>query len=70
MIGVSLGASGGDQWRPLFIAIVFHQFFEGIALGVRIALLIWPAKDWWKKYVMVGAFTVSVIGHAPHDINR
>lgn len=29
MIGVSLGASGGSQWRPLFIAIVFHQMFGG-----------------------------------------
>lgn len=27
MIGVSLGASGGSQWKPLFIAVVFHQMF-------------------------------------------
>jgi hypothetical protein len=25
MIGVTLGTSGGDQWQPLFIAVVFHQ---------------------------------------------
>ena len=28
IIGVSLGATGGSEWVPLFCAIVFHQFFE------------------------------------------
>lgn len=77
MIGVSLGASGGAQWRPLFIgsslsfsfpllklnssslpAIVFHQMFEGLALGSRIGMLIWPAGQGWKKWAMAGAFGV------------
>ncbi|KAK4050052.1 hypothetical protein OIO90_005242 [Microbotryomycetes sp. JL221] len=56
MIGVSLGASGGSQWIPLFIAIVFHQMFEGLALGSRIALLDWKSGQGYKKWVMAGAF--------------
>ncbi|KWU43578.1 Zinc/iron permease [Rhodotorula sp. JG-1b] len=52
MIGVSLGASGGDQWIPVFIAIVFHQLFEGLALGSRIAQLVWPAGKEWKKWAL------------------
>jgi len=59
MIGVSLGASGGSQWVPLFIAIVFHQLFEGLALGSRIGQLVWPKHQWWKKWVMAGLFGVS-----------
>jgi zinc transporter 1/2/3 len=31
MIGVTLGASGGNGWTTLLIVIVFHQFFEGLA---------------------------------------
>ncbi|GAA5853026.1 hypothetical protein JCM8547_004776 [Rhodosporidiobolus lusitaniae] len=56
MIGVSLGASGGSQWTPLFIAIVFHQMFEGLALGSRIGQLIWPAGQWTRKWFMAMAF--------------
>ncbi|GAA5896588.1 hypothetical protein JCM8208_004240 [Rhodotorula glutinis] len=56
MIGVSLGASGGSQWIPLFIAVVFHQLFEGLALGSRIAQLVWGNGKGWKKWAMAGAF--------------
>ncbi|KAM0753683.1 ZIP zinc/iron transport family [Meredithblackwellia eburnea MCA 4105] len=56
IIGVSLGASGGDQWIPLFIAIVFHQAFEGLALGSRIGALVWEPSEWWRKWTMAVAF--------------
>ncbi|KAK4046855.1 hypothetical protein OIV83_005751 [Microbotryomycetes sp. JL201] len=61
MIGVSLGASGGSQWIPLFIAIVWHQLFEGLALGSRIALLEWPVGHGYKKWIMAGAFGVRML---------
>jgi zinc transporter 1/2/3 len=44
MIGVTLGASSGAGWTTLFIVICFHQFFEGAALGARIALLFWISR--------------------------
>lgn len=44
MIGVTLGASSGAGWTTLLIVIVFHQFFEGAALGARIALLYWISR--------------------------
>lgn len=34
-VGITLGVSGND-WG-LFAAILFHQFFEGLALGARVA---------------------------------
>lgn len=52
MIGVTLGASSGAGWTTLLIVICFHQFFEGAALGARIALLYWISK--------VRAITMSV----------
>ncbi|BEI96389.1 hypothetical protein CcaverHIS631_0113380 [Cutaneotrichosporon cavernicola] len=44
MIGVTLGAGSGPGWTTLLIVIVFHQFFEGAALGSRIALLYWISR--------------------------
>lgn len=65
MIGVSLGATGGDQWLPLFIAIIFHQFFEGLALGARICALSWLPRHWWRKWAMAAAFgAITPIGIA------
>ncbi|GAA5915220.1 uncharacterized protein JCM6883_002364 [Sporobolomyces salmoneus] len=65
MIGVSLGASGGDQWIPLFIAIVFHQMFEGLALGSRIGQLVWKKGQGYKKWLMAMTFgLITPIGIA------
>ncbi|KLT39266.1 Zinc/iron permease [Cutaneotrichosporon oleaginosum] len=44
MIGVTLGADSSSSWTTLFIVIIFHQFFEGAALGARLALLHWLSK--------------------------
>ncbi|SPO01188.1 related to zinc transporter [Cephalotrichum gorgonifer] len=39
IIGVTLVVAGDSFFITLFIVIVFHQFFEGLALGSRIAEL-------------------------------
>ncbi|ORX88523.1 ZIP zinc/iron transport family [Basidiobolus meristosporus CBS 931.73] len=39
VIGLSLGVASGSGFPSLLAAIVFHQFFEGIALGVKIGEL-------------------------------
>ncbi|KAJ9115943.1 hypothetical protein QFC22_005086 [Naganishia vaughanmartiniae] len=63
MIGVTLGAGGGEGWSTLLIVIVFHQFFEGLALGARIALLDFNWK--WTPWAMGLAFTlITPIGIA------
>ncbi len=35
-VGLALGTAEND--RALFIAIIFHQFFEGLGLGSRVAV--------------------------------
>ncbi|KAI9490502.1 Zinc/iron permease [Zychaea mexicana] len=37
IIGITLGVTGQDEFSGLMIALCFHQFFEGFALGARIA---------------------------------
>lgn len=39
MIGITLVVAGDSFFKTLFIVIVFHQMFEGLALGSRIAAL-------------------------------
>ncbi|OQR84815.1 Zinc (Zn2)-Iron (Fe2) Permease (ZIP) Family [Achlya hypogyna] len=33
IVGVELGVSSGDEFPTLIVAICFHQFFEGVAVG-------------------------------------
>ncbi|KAM3588369.1 hypothetical protein VKS41_000817 [Umbelopsis sp. WA50703] len=36
IIGITLANTDADEFKTLLIALVFHQFFEGVALGTRI----------------------------------
>ena len=46
-----------DGFITLLVAIIFHQFFEGLALGARIAL-IRTARMWPEKLLMGLAFAL------------
>jgi len=37
IIGLNLGVSTGSTFRTLFAALVFHQFFEGFAIGTTVS---------------------------------
>ncbi|KAF2172125.1 hypothetical protein M409DRAFT_49867 [Zasmidium cellare ATCC 36951] len=63
LIGLTLVVSGDSFYRTLLVVIVFHQFFEGMALGARIAMLPGAIFPW--KFVMAVAFTlITPIGMA------
>ncbi|KAL7278169.1 hypothetical protein ACG7TL_008142 [Trametes sanguinea] len=42
VIGLTLSITSGSEFTSLVVAIVFHQLFEGLSLGIRIAGL--PSK--------------------------
>ncbi|KAI8084272.1 ZIP zinc transporter-domain-containing protein [Gilbertella persicaria] len=50
IIGITLGTISEGSFQTLLIALVFHQFFEGIALGTRINEL--QCNTWLKPTVM------------------
>ncbi|RLL93675.1 hypothetical protein CFD26_103178 [Aspergillus turcosus] len=56
LIGLTLVVAGDSFYKTLLVVIVFHQFFEGLALGARIALL--PGRLLWNKAIMAGLFAV------------
>ncbi|KAJ1653987.1 hypothetical protein IWQ61_006007 [Dispira simplex] len=39
LIGLALGTTSGTEFISLWVALVLHQFFEGFALGSRLASL-------------------------------
>lgn len=57
MIGVTLGADSSSSWTTLLIVIIFHQFFEGAALGARLALLHWLSRT--HAFIQASMFMVS-----------
>ncbi|TYJ52306.1 hypothetical protein B9479_007092 [Cryptococcus floricola] len=66
MIGVSLGAQT-KGFKPTFAALVFHQLFEGLGLGSRIGMLIWPPgiASILKKYSLCLAYTLNKLMPLP-----
>lgn len=43
VIGLTLAITQGSEFASLLVAIIFHQLFEGLSLGIRIASL--PSSD-------------------------
>lgn len=63
LIGLTLVVAGDAFYRTLLVVIVFHQFFEGLALGARIALL--PGAIFPAKFFMALAFAlITPVGMA------
>ncbi|KAJ5789720.1 uncharacterized protein N7518_006731 [Penicillium psychrosexuale] len=63
LIGLTLVVAGDSFYKTLLVVIVFHQFFEGLALGARIATL--PGAIFPNKASMALAFAlITPIGMA------
>jgi zinc transporter 1/2/3 len=50
-IGLTL-AVAGDEFITLYIVLVFHQTFEGLGLGSRLAEVPWPKSKRWTPYLL------------------
>ena len=56
-VGLANGIDGDDQLHVLLVALVFHQMFEGIALGARIADANLPSH--WHEAVLTLVFSFA-----------
>jgi solute carrier family 39 (zinc transporter), member 1/2/3 len=75
LIGLALGTEDGSAFVALFIALSFHQFFEGFALGAHIAKLnsksILPAIIMVLLYALATPVGVAIgIGVHSNNYNR
>ena len=57
-IGLTLAVSG-EEFSTLYIVLVFHQSFEGLALGTRLASVEWPKAKRWTPYLLGAAYAIS-----------
>lgn len=57
-IGLTL-AVAGSNFTVLYIVLVFHQTFEGLGLGSRLATTQWPRRKGWLPWVLGGAYGVT-----------
>lgn len=57
-IGLTL-AVAGEEFNTLFIVLIFHQTFEGLGLGSRLALTPWPKDRRWTPYLLALAYGFS-----------
>ncbi|KAF9915644.1 high-affinity Zn(2+) transporter zrt1 [Lobosporangium transversale] len=58
IVGISLGVSSGTEFLGLLAALAFHQFFEGFALGARIADL--EFEKTYTHYLLALVFSLTM----------
>jgi zinc transporter 1/2/3 len=75
IIGLDLGVSGNDEFVALLIALSFHQFFEGFALGgalidagIRSLGKLAPAIAWFACSTPIGVL-LGVGIHSSYNAN-
>ncbi|WPK26023.1 hypothetical protein PUMCH_003368 [Australozyma saopauloensis] len=56
-IGLTLAVCG-DEFKTLYPVIVFHQLFEGLGLGARIAAIFWPKDKRWTPWLLALGYTL------------
>lgn len=57
-IGLTL-AVAGEEFTVLYIVLVFHQTFEGLGLGSRLATAQWPRSKGWMPYALGVGYAIS-----------
>ncbi|KAF2632779.1 low-affinity zinc ion transporter-like protein [Macroventuria anomochaeta] len=57
-VGLTL-AVAGDEFITLYIVLVFHQTFEGLGLGARLAEVPWPRSKRWTPYLLGLGYGIS-----------
>lgn len=57
-VGLTLAVSGQD-FVTLYVVLVFHQTFEGLGLGSRLATLPWPDSKRFTPYFLGIGYAIS-----------
>ena len=57
-IGLTLAVSG-EEFKTLYVVLVFHQTFEGLGLGSRLAAAPWPPNKRWTPYILGVGYGIS-----------
>ena len=58
-IGLTLAVTSSSEFTTLYIVLVFHQSFEGLGLGSRLAATPWPKSKRWTPYLFALGYGLS-----------
>ncbi|KAL6812171.1 Zinc/iron permease [Trichoderma camerunense] len=58
IIGLNLGVVG-EEFNTLYPVLVFHQSFEGLGIGARMALIPFPGKRNWLPWILCLAYGLT-----------
>jgi len=57
-VGLTLAVTGA-KFNTLYVVLAFHQTFEGLGLGSRLAATPWPRSKRWTPYLFALAYGLS-----------
>lgn len=57
-VGLTLAVTG-QEFNTLYVVLVFHQTFEGLGLGSRLAATPWPKSKRWTPYLFALGYGLS-----------
>lgn len=57
-VGLTL-AVAGEEFKSLYAVLVFHQLFEGLGLGARIAAIYWPKDKRATPWLLALAYALT-----------
>lgn len=57
-IGLTL-AVAGEEFKTLYVVLVFHQTFEGLGLGARLSTVPWPGSKRATPYLLGLGYAIS-----------
>ncbi len=58
-IGLTLAVTASANFTTLYVVLVFHQTFEGLGLGTRLAITPWPRDKRWTPYFLGFGYAIS-----------
>lgn len=58
-IGLTLAVTSGSDFNVLYVVLVFHQTFEGLGLGSRLAAVNWAPSKRWTPYFLGFGYSLS-----------
>lgn len=58
-VGLTLAVSSRSEFPTLYVVLVFHQTFEGLGLGSRLASIPWPKSKKWTPYMLAMGYAIS-----------
>ncbi|CAN6599271.1 zinc-regulated transporter 1 [Trichomonascus vanleenenianus] len=58
MIGINLGSTG-EEFKDLYVVLIFHQSFEGLGIGARLSSIPFPQGKRWWPYALCLAYGLT-----------